>query len=93
MCGISGFCNFAQNYLEKKPSWEEILTRMHKALYRRGNDNAGIYLAEHAGLSHARLSIRDIAGGAQPMARALTSPDTRARTCAIVYNGEIYNTD
>ncbi len=87
MCGISGFCNFNQDYLSKKPFWEQILTEMHERLSHRGNDNAGTYLTGHAGLSHARLSIRDIAGGAQPMVRR------HAGDCAIVYNGEIYNTD
>lgn len=101
MCGISGFCNFEQNYLTKKPFWEEILTDMHKRLSHRGNDNKGIWLCGHAGLSHARLSIRDIAGGAQPMVRirpgcgctASSETGADARTCAIVYNGEIYNTE
>lgn len=48
----------------------------------------GTYLDTHVGLSHARLSIRDIAGGSQPIIR-----QDGERTCAIVYNGEIYNTD
>lgn len=56
---------------------------MHQSLSHRGNDASGIYLSNHVGLSHARLSIRDIENGNQPM----------VRSCAIVYNGEIYNTD
>lgn len=88
MCGISGFCNFDQNYLEKKPYWDEILNDMHLRLSHRGNDNSGIWLTEHVGFSHARLSIRDIANGSQPMVRF-----RRAQPYAIVYNGEIYNTD
>lgn len=88
MCGISGFCNFKQNYLEKKPLWEEILTQMHLSIAHRGRDNSGTYLNKHIGLSHARLSIRDIKNGTQPMLRYQHS-----LCCAIVYNGEIYNTD
>ncbi len=88
MCGISGFCNTDQDYLQKKPFWETILSDMRKSLSHRGNDASGSWLTRHAGLSHARLSIRDIENGAQPMVR------TRGgRPCAIVYNGEIYNTD
>lgn len=88
MCGISGFCDFSQNYLDKRPLWEKVLTRMHETLAHRGSDHAGIRLTPHAGLSHARLSIRDIACGGQPMVRR-----RNGRVCAIVYNGEIYNTD
>lgn len=88
MCGISGFCNLNQRYLEKKPYWEKILTDMHVCLSHRGNDASGTYLNSHAGLSHARLSIRDIARGNQPMVRRLPRGEY-----AIVYNGEIYNTD
>lgn len=88
MCGISGFCNFDQDYLMKKPLWEERLTNMRQTLSHRGNDSSGLYLSSHAGLSHARLSIRDLSNGTQPMVR--THQD---RTCAIAYNGELYNTE
>lgn len=88
MCGISGFCNLNQRYLEKKPYWEKILTDMHACLSHRGNDASGTYLNNCTGLSHARLSIRDIAKGNQPMVRRLPQGEY-----AIVYNGEIYNTE
>ena len=61
---------------------------MHEKLIHRGGDASGIYLTPHAGLSHQRLSIRDITHGAQPMIRHRDGADY-----AIVYNGEIYNTD
>lgn len=106
MCGIAGFCNLDQPLLADKPYWEKILHDMHQSLAHRGNDNFGITLFEHAGLSHARLSIRDIAGGSQPMIRFKhTHSGSPAHSiyhmdftekkdvCAIVYNGEIYNTD
>lgn len=88
MCGISGFCNFDLNHLDKAPYWEEILTHMRKELSHRGTDDSGLLLTEHTGLSHARLSIRDIEGGAQPMVRRRAND-----IYAIIYNGEIYNTD
>lgn len=87
MCGIAGFCNLEQNYRTKAPYWERILEQMRASLVRRGNDNHGIYLNTHIGLAHARLSIRDIAGGGQPMTRVLDG-----YSYTIVYNGEIYNT-
>lgn len=92
MCGIAGFCNFKQNYQEKSPYWESVLTEMHKTLAHRGGDDSGICLTPQAGLSHARLSIRDIANGRQPMVRTADAA-SGSRTCAIAYNGEIYNTD
>ncbi len=88
MCGISGFCDFSKNFSDEKPFWENILTDMHKTLAHRGSDAFGTYLDAHIGLSHARLSIRDIVCGGQPMVRTRDN-----RSCAIVYNGEIYNTD
>ena len=87
MCGIAGFCNFQQNYLNQKLHWDKILSEMHRVLSHRGNDNFGNYLRETVGLSHARLSIRDIENGSQPMVRSANGAEY-----AIVYNGEIYNT-
>ena len=84
MCGISGFCDFSKNFKKEPVLWEQILTDMHHTLAHRGSDSFGTYLDTHVGLSHARLSIRDIAGGSQPMIR-----QDGGRTCAIVYNGEI----
>lgn len=88
MCGISGFLDFSINYFDKRPFWENILVQMHESLKHRGPDQAMIYLMPHVGLSHARLSIRDLTGGIQPMTRT-----RNGRSCTIVYNGEIYNTD
>ncbi len=67
MCGISGFCDFSLNYYDKKPFWETILVQMHETLKHRGPDQAMIDLQPHVGLSHARLSIRDLKSGIQPM--------------------------
>ena len=57
---------------------------MRLKIHRRGPDSEGEFLAEHVGLAHTRLSIRDLAGGGQPI--------TRGRF-TIVYSGEIYNAD
>lgn len=88
MCGIAGFCDFGKNLKEEAPYWKNILRNMQRSVAHRGGDAAGSYLRSHAGLSHARLSIRDIEGGAQPMVRSIGG-----REFAIVYNGEIYNTN
>jgi asparagine synthase (glutamine-hydrolysing) len=61
---------------------------MRVALRRRGPDENGEWLRDHVGLSQARLSIRDLANGSQPMTRKIGD-----REYAITYNGEIYNAD
>lgn len=65
---------------------------MHESVAHRGRDASGIYLNSQVGMAHARLSIRDIEGGTQPMVRTL-GYGKNASEYAIVYNGEIYNTD
>lgn len=79
MCGIAGI-------LRKRPVGvsPEVLLRMAGAMRHRGPDGYGVYVGARAGLAHARLSIIDIAGGAQP----LGNEDGRF---LIVYNGEVYN--
>lgn len=88
MCGIAGFCDFSSDYLQYTDKWERILKDMRSAIAHRGPDQAGEYLRPMVGLSQARLSIRDIQGGRQPMVRQKNGVEY-----AIVYNGEIYNTD
>lgn len=75
MCGITGLVGLADR---------SLLETMTRALRHRGPDAEGLELGEDWGLGHRRLSIIDLAGGAQPMA----SPD---RTQWLTYNGEIYN--
>ena len=86
MCGIAGFCDFKTDFLEHAGMWNRVLIQMRQAIAHRGRDQTGEYLKPHVGLAHTRLSIRDLAGGAQPMVRRQGE-----RECAIVYNGEIYN--
>ena len=57
---------------------------MNHALGHRGSDAQDILLRTGVGLGHTRLSIVDIAGGAQPM-------QTADAKLALVFNGEIYN--
>jgi len=88
MCGISGFCDFKENYLYNAEKWNQILIAMRESIEHRGGDQTGEYLDKNVGLAHARLSIRDLAGAIQPMKRRVNDADY-----VIVYNGEIYNVD
>ena len=88
MCGISGFCSFDENYTGEREKWLRVLTDMRLAIAHRGSDQTGEYLKENVGLSHTRLSIRDVDGGLQPMCRRAGGFDY-----VIVYNGEVYNTE
>ncbi len=88
MCGIAGFCDFRNNFLVDREKWLDTLVSMRESLAHRGKDQTGEYLRRNIALAHTRLSIRDIAGGRQPMVKHAGDSDV-----AIVYNGEIYNTE
>ena len=88
MCGIAGFSSFEKDYLIQRKRWDDILGEMRHILRHRGGDQEGQFLEKHIGLSHSRLSIRDVVGGAQPMIRR-----QNGKEYAIVYNGELYNVD
>ncbi|MEI6337725.1 MAG: asparagine synthase (glutamine-hydrolyzing), partial [Verrucomicrobiota bacterium] len=77
MCGLAGFVGGGDR---------GDLERMTRRLTHRGPDAEGFFIAEHSSvhLGHRRLSIIDLAGGAQPMA-------TADGNLIIVFNGEIYN--
>lgn len=84
MCGIAGWVG--------PPSaapWEVSLHAMLDSLGHRGPDGIGLEIhPAHDGstlvaLSHCRLAIIDLAGGAQPM--------RSADGCVVIFNGEIYN--
>ncbi len=87
MCGIGGFCNYRNDYTGQREHYSEVLDQMRQVQSRRGPDGHGIWLSPHAGLSHARLSVIDLATGGQPMTRTIGG-----YTWAIVHNGELYNT-
>jgi asparagine synthase (glutamine-hydrolysing) len=57
---------------------------MAAAIRHRGPDGYGFFADEHVGLAHVRLSIVDLAGGAQPIA----SEDGQV---VVTFNGEIFN--
>ena len=80
MCGIVGFVYTA----DSQSPGRESLERMVGALRHRGPDGNGILEMPGVGLGHARLSIIDIDGGAQPMT-------ILNGKIAITFNGEIYN--
>jgi asparagine synthase (glutamine-hydrolysing) len=80
MCGIAGFLDPVLQIVDRTA----VLARMRDALIHRGPDDAGQIVDGPVGLGMRRLSIVDVAGGAQPM----TSPDGAV---TLVYNGEIYN--
>ena len=76
MCGIFGI-------VAPNPDLG-FLKRATDTLSHRGPDDSGLYLDNHAGLGHRRLSIIDVAGGHQPIFN-------EDGTKCIVFNGEIYN--
>lgn len=79
MCGIAGIARSMPSGVSN-----EALSRMAAAIRHRGPDGFGYYSGARVGLAHVRLSIIDLAGGAQPMG----NEDGRV---LIVYNGEVYN--
>lgn len=87
MCGIAGFYSPTKDYTDKKERYLSILSGMKKALKHRGPDSDGILLDKHCGLAHTRLSVIDLKDGSQPMIRKAGNG-----FYAIVYNGELYNT-
>lgn len=87
MCGISGFSAFNTDFTLQNKKWLDVLVKMRKAIAHRGNDTVGEYLDKNIGLSQTRLTIRDLQKGDQPIVRRKNGFDY-----AIIYNGEIYNT-
>ena len=81
MCGINGI---ALSSRSDKQINRELLTAMRDEIKHRGPDDAGLFIDGKIGFGHRRLSIVDVAHGAQPMANADES-------CVIIYNGEVYN--
>ncbi len=81
MCGICGLVGATEG-----EDVTQRLERLTDALRHRGPDGCGFRFVRgrSAGLGHRRLSIVDLATGAQPMA----NEDERVW---VTYNGEIYN--
>jgi len=80
MCGIAGIVNLESQQAPQQGELEGMLAPLH----HRGPDGTGTKLFDAAGLAHARLSIIDLAGGAQPI-------HNEDRTVWVVFNGEIFN--
>ena len=81
MCGI---CGIVAGPGGSRTIRREQIERMCNSIAHRGPDGAGVFIDVGVGLGHRRLSIIDVAHGAQPMA----SDDGRYQ---LVYNGEVYN--
>lgn len=84
MCGIAGMIDYREDLRKQK----ETAEKMQKAILRRGPDQKGIYLTEHAALVHTRLAVIDPENGRQPM----TCRENQ-EIYTIIYNGELYNTE
>jgi asparagine synthase (glutamine-hydrolysing) len=81
MCGICGMMTLER---ELAPELSSALPAMADSLRHRGPDGGGTFHDGRAAIAQRRLSIIDVAGGAQPMANEDNS-------VWIVFNGEIYN--
>jgi asparagine synthase (glutamine-hydrolysing) len=83
MCGITGIFHSVSS---GKSIDHNTLKAMCDVIAHRGPDDEGFYIDEYGkvALGHRRLSIIDLAGGAQPMSNA-------DGNLLIVFNGEIYN--
>jgi asparagine synthase (glutamine-hydrolysing) len=79
MCGLFGIIN-----LDRRPLDLAECECTLAILDHRGPDGSGHYHRDHVFLGHTRLSIIDVAGGAQP----IYSEDGRF---LVIFNGEIYN--
>ena len=80
MCGIAGvFSTDPEHRVEPR-----LLRAMADTIAHRGPDDEGYHLAGPVGLAHRRLSIIDVAHGAQPLAN-------EDGNVVVVFNGEIYN--
>lgn len=84
MCGIAGWYDIKKNLKDESTT----INRMSESLSRRGPDDSGVYFDNSVCLMHRRLAVIDVENGTQPMTKCHNE-----RTCTIVYNGELYNTD
>jgi asparagine synthase (glutamine-hydrolysing) len=82
MCGIVGIYEYATAEGSVTPA---VVEEMRDVLRHRGPDGEGLFVSDdrRVGFGHRRLSIVDLAGGAQPMYGNNGE--------VLVFNGEIYN--
>ncbi|MDO5409423.1 MAG: asparagine synthase (glutamine-hydrolyzing) [Lachnospiraceae bacterium] len=74
---MAGFCDHRAAYKKNPGKWVSILQEMNRAQKRRGPDEDGIYLSDHCGMAHVRLSIIDLERGQQPMTREMWRNDAK----------------
>jgi asparagine synthase (glutamine-hydrolysing) len=77
VCGILGVAGPRHGELAEDAG-------LYRSLAHRGPDGEGVVVRDGVALAHTRLSIIDLANGAQPM-------ETSDGKLAITFNGEIYN--
>ena len=77
MCGFCGFTGKVENK-------EQVIENMMEKIIYRGPDSKGSHVDDDIALGFRRLSIIDLADGAQPIYN-------EDGTKVIVFNGEIYN--
>lgn len=80
MCGIVGIASKSGD--NNIPAG--LVEKMNDLISHRGPDGSGIFFGEGFSMGHKRLSIIDLAGGAQPMLNS-------DQSIVVSYNGEIYN--
>ena len=80
MCAIAGIIGIKHD--------RTTCDRMISTMLRRGPDGKGIYADDTCALLHARLTVIDPDGGAQPMC-----VHWHGKQYVITYNGELYNTN
>jgi asparagine synthase (glutamine-hydrolysing) len=83
MCGISGWVDFGRDL--RGEGERAAIEAMTATMICRGPDAGGTWCSAHAAIGHRRLSVIDLAGGAQPM-RAPGEDDV-----VLTFSGEIYN--
>ncbi len=80
MCGIAGtFDTRGRRTFDRA-----LLERMNGVISHRGPDGSGYHEEPGVAFAHRRLSIIDVAGGAQPIYN-------EDKSVVLIYNGEIYN--
>lgn len=80
VCGICGIAHVDP----ARPVDSKQLATMRDTLAHRGPDGAGMWIGDGVGFGHRRLSIIDVAGGAQPLAN-------EDESIWLTFNGEVYN--
>lgn len=80
MCGLAGL-HFEDGRVSPDP---KLIEQMILSIGHRGPDGQGFHCEPGVALGHARLSVIDLAGGAQPI-------HNDDQSIWIAYNGEVFN--